>query len=74
MEYKQLGGFECAVQTLENIDCVAGLRAHLAVGAIYGGHLWTLPDKVGPNDYKGVYRLSSKIKDKGFEVDLYTKQ
>jgi hypothetical protein len=24
-------------------------------------------------DYQGVYRLASKIKDEGFEVDLYTK-
>jgi hypothetical protein len=24
-------------------------------------------------DYKGVYRLASKIKDEGFEADLYKK-
>jgi hypothetical protein len=24
-------------------------------------------------DYKGVYRLASKIKDKGFEADLFKK-
>jgi hypothetical protein len=28
---------------------------------------------VVPKDNKGVYRLASKIKDKGFEADLYKK-
>jgi hypothetical protein len=27
-----------------------------------------------PKDYKGGYRLVSKIKDEGFEADLYIKQ
>ncbi len=31
-------------------------------------------DIVNTKDYKSVYRLSSKIKDKGFEADLYTKR
>jgi hypothetical protein len=29
--------------------------------------------KVCHKDYKGVYRLASKVKDKGFEADLYKK-
>jgi hypothetical protein len=33
---------------------------------------WTI--RLGQNkDYKGVYRLASKIKDEGFEADLYKK-
>ncbi len=32
------------------------------------------PRSAYAKDYKGVYRLSSKIKDEGFEADLYTKR
>ncbi len=31
------------------------------------------PGRVTAKDYKGVYRLARKIKDEGFEADLYKK-
>jgi hypothetical protein len=38
------------------------------------GQLGRAGDEMVVNkDYKGVYRLGSKIKDEGFEADLYKK-
>jgi hypothetical protein len=33
----------------------------------------TIHNSVLTKDYKGVYRLARKIKDEGFEADLYKK-